>query len=250
MKSLLITFFLLCGVQAFAQFWETPFYMNYIDLSLKKHPLLIPLNGNISKILIEVNLNIKQHNYGNHNNRSYEYYFENNKLVSDGKNQYFYDKEGYLKEIKNKDFSTFFISDSITHQLLVIKYADYTFKIVETLNNVSIGNNNFMYCRINKNKRVIEFSSGMGGNSYTFDENGDLSSYYSYFIGGICNYTSLYDKYWNLVYYSCNSEKPILPYFYSNFDKKGNWQLGQSMSQSKEMEAPLITKRTYEYYPD
>jgi hypothetical protein len=249
MKSLLLTLFLLCGVQVYAQFGETLFYMNYVDLSLKKHPLLVHLKGNIKTLSIDASKE-KQLLDDFNERKPFVYHFENNKLISDSKSQYFYDKAGYLKEIKSGGFSTLYISDSITHQLLSVKCAKHTFKIIETLNDVSIGNKNFMYCTINKYKRVTEFSSGIGGNVYTFEENGDLSSYYSYLIGGRCTYVSHFDKYYNLVYYSCNEEKSLLPYSYSNFDEKGNWQLGQSMSQSKEMEAPFITKRTYEYYPD
>jgi hypothetical protein len=209
--------------------------------------MLVHLKGNIKTISIEASG--KADLLTNSSKLGYfTYRFKNNKLISDNSNQYFYDKNGYLTEINNGLFSTFFIADSTTHQLLKIKYGTNFFDVNETTNEVTIGK--VMSCSLNKEKKVVAYSLGLEIYNYAYDENGDLSSYYSYYIGGECNYTTFFDKYYNLVYYSCNAEKAFLPYLYSNLDEKGNWQLGQSMSQSEIMKTPFVTKRTYEYYPD
>ena len=202
------------------------------------------------------------HGYQGQSNIYHFYAFENKKLVSDSfsfrHEYYFYDKNGYLKEIKIGSQTTTFISDSITHQLISVHFGSgkntYNFtyeyskeKVIEKL-----GNKILLEYSINEKGLIVKYSAGRGGMGWTlyeYDEKNNLSQKREYYVGGICNYVSFFDKYDNLIFYDCDKEQQPPLYIYSNIDKQGNWTSGtSSVFNFFTNNKPVSTSRIFTYY--
>ncbi len=251
--TLIILFFAFQLSNIYGQ-WQ--YYKTFMDCSKPIHPKLVHLKGNVKTI----NETLK--GYHNESNPYRFYAFKNKKIISDSfsfrHEYYFYDKYGYLKETKNRFQTTTFISDSITHQLISVHFGSgknvYNFtyeyqkeKVIEKL-----GGNILLEYSINEKGLIVNHSAGrgsMGWVQYEYDEKNNLSQKKEYYVGGICNYVSIFDKYDNLILYDCDKQQEPPKYIYSNIDKQGNWTIGASALPISRFDSkPVYTNRIFTYY--
>lgn len=232
-------------------------YKEFMELSQKVHPLLVHLKGNIKTI---------------EDSQKGTYHFENKKLIKHNgeiylsEEEYEYDKFGYLsKIIVAENYEVEFITDSITHKLIEIREGEYVFEIIYNSQSVecNIRRKNeekrkeikrtvpslFEY-PIDKNGRVLQMFGG-GKMDITYDKDGNVASIKVTTVGGICNYTTYFDKYFTKVYHGCEDIEPTMDY--TDLDKYGNWQFGKAIQpliglKSRGKQEFFEVTRKYEYY--
>ena len=232
--------------------WQN--YKTFIDCSKPIHPKLVHLKGNVKTIVETTN------DFHFTNNQNHFYTFENKKIVSDSFahrcEYYFYDKYGYLKEIKNSYQTITYVSDSVTHQVINVHFGagkemyNFTFEYSKEKVIEKLATTVHLEYELNTKGLISRYADGYRGwVEYEYDEKNNLLQRKVYNISGECNYVSTFDNFDNLIYYGCENDKEKPPYIYNDIDYKGNWTSGISSTPNFfTNDKPISTSRIYTYY--